>query len=159
MSDGDGDGIKIVHNNRKARHEYHIEDRVEAGISLKGTEVKSVREARVNLRDSFCGVEHGDMYMYNCHIAPYEQAGHFNHDPMRPRKLLLHRSEIRKWQKMSEQKGYTIVPLKLYFKNGYAKVELGLGKGKKHYDKRQDIAERETKRRMEREMRRAEKRR
>ncbi len=152
------EGVKIVHTNRKARHDYHIEDRVEAGLALKGTEVKSMRAARVNLRDAFCGVEQGEMYLYNCHIAPYEQASHYNHDPMRPRKLLLRRREIDAWKVASEQKGYTIVPLKIYFKNGYAKVQLGLGKGKKQYDKRHDIAERESKRRVERAMRQAERR-
>lgn len=153
-----GEGIKIVHTNRKARHDYHIEDTTEAGIVLTGTEVKSVRDSRVNLRDAYCAVENGEMFLFNCHIAPYEQASHFNHDPRRIRKLLLHKREIRKWRQMSEQKGYTIVPLKMYFKSGYAKLQIGLGKGKKQYDKRRDIAEKEANRRTEQAMRRAEKR-
>ena len=148
------DGINVVHTNRKARHDYHIDDTLEAGLALKGTEVKSLREARVNLLDAFCGIERGEMFMFNCHIAPYEQASHYNHDPMRPRKLLLHKNELKKWKKASQQKGYTIIPLKIYFRQGYAKVQLGLAKGKKQFDKRRDIAERDTKRRMEQAMKR-----
>lgn len=147
------EGIKLITTNRKARHDYAIEETVEAGLVLVGTEVKALREGRANLQDAFCKVEQGEMIMHGCHISPYSHGNQFNHDPVRPRKLLMHKREIAKWGKVSEQKQYTIVPLKLYFKNGYAKVLIGLAKGKKLYDKRADIAERETKRRLERTMR------
>ncbi|GIV61844.1 MAG: SsrA-binding protein [Rhodothermaceae bacterium] len=145
-----GEGIKLITNNRKARHEYTIEDTLEAGLVLEGTEVKSLREGRANLQDAYCAVDGGEMYLYQCHISPYRHGNRHNHDPLRPRKLLLHRREIEKWAKAAQQKGYTIVPLKLYFRNGVAKVEIGLARGKKLYDKRADIAERETKRRLDR---------
>ena len=144
------EGIKIIATNRKARHDYHIEETLEAGVRLQGTEVKSLREGRVNLQDAFCNVERGEMILKNAHISPYSHGNQFNHDPLRPRKLLLHRREIEKWAKASQQKGYTIVVLKVYFKRGYAKVEIGLARGKKLYDKRADIAERESKRRLDR---------
>lgn len=148
------EGIKTVTTNRRARHDYHIEDRLEAGLVLQGTEVKALREGRMNLQDAFCTLERGEMVMYNAHISPYSHGNLNNHDPVRPRKLLMHRREIRKWAKASQEQGYTIVPLRVYFRNGYAKVEIGLAKGKKQYDKRADIAERESKRRLERAMRR-----
>ncbi len=145
------DHIKIVATNRKARHEYHIEDTLEAGLVLKGTEVKSLREGRVNLQDAYCTVEKGEMYLLNCHISPYRNTGaHDNHDPLRPRKLLMHKREIERWGQAAQRKGYTIIPLKIYFKNGRAKVEIGLARGKKLYDRRADIAEREARRRLER---------
>lgn len=147
------DGIKIITTNRKARYEYHIDERLEAGIVLQGTEVKSLREGRINLQEAFCQVERGEMILHGAHISPYTHGTHFNHDPVRPRKLLLHRREIERFAKASQQQGYTIVPLKVYFKNGYAKVEIGMAKGKKLYDKRASIAERDTKRRLERTMR------
>ena len=147
------DRSNVVTTNRRARYEYHIEETLEAGLVLQGTEVKSLREGRVNLQDAYCTVQSGEMVMMNCHISPYSHGNQFNHDPLRPRTLLLHRRQIEKWQKALEQKGYTIVPLKVYFKHGFAKVEIGLAKGKKLYDKRTDIAERETKRRLERVMR------
>lgn len=144
------EGIKIVTKNRKAYYEYAIEDKLEAGIALKGSEVKSIREGRISLQEAFCRVENGEMKLFNCHIAPYSHADESTSpDPTRTRKLLLHRSEIAKWAKATEQKGYTIIPLKVYFKDGYAKIEIGLAKGKKLYDKRADIAEKETKRRVE----------
>ncbi len=143
------DNVKIITTNRKARHEYTIEDTLEAGVVLTGTEVKSLREGRANLQDAYCAVEGGEMILRNAHISPYAHGNLFNHDPLRPRKLLLHRKEIEQWRKATEQKGYTIIPLKLYFKNGRVKVEIGLARGKKLYDKRQDIAERDTKRRIE----------
>lgn len=143
-------GIKIITNNRKARHDYHIEETLEAGLELLGTEVKSLREGRANLQDSFCTVKGGEMMMLQSHIAPYHHATHFNHDAQRPRKLLMHAREIGKWDRAAREKGYTIIPLKLYFKNGYAKVEIGLARGKRLYDKRADIAERDTQRRLER---------
>ena len=147
------EGIKIITTNRKARHDYHIEDTLEAGLVLQGTEVKSLREGRANLQDGYCQVEGGEMYLKGVHISPYTHGNVHNHDPVRPRKLLLHAREIAKWSKAQQQQGYTIVPLKLYFRHGYAKVEIGLARGKKLYDKRSDIAERETKRRMDRAMR------
>jgi SsrA-binding protein len=148
------EGINVVTTNRKARHDYHIEETFEAGMVLTGGEVKSLRQGRVNLQDAFCIVERGETILQNCHITPYSHGSAYDtHDPVRPRKLLLHRREIDKLKKAVEQKGYTIVPLKVYFKNGYAKVEIALAKGKKLYDKRADIAEQETKRRLERVVR------
>lgn len=144
------EGVKIVTKNRKARHDYRIEDTLEAGIVLRGSEVKSIREGRISLQEAFGRVENGEMKLFNCHIAPYSHGDESTApDATRPRKLLLHRSEIRKWEKASQQQGYTIVPLAVYFRNGYAKVEIGLAKGKKLYDKRADIAEKEAQRRME----------
>jgi SsrA-binding protein len=147
------DAIKLVTTNRRARHEYHIEETLEAGIALQGTEVKSLREGRVNLQDAYCTAQGGEMYLLNAHISPYSHGNLNNHDPLRPRKLLLHRRELARWKKAAEQQGYTIVPLSVYFKNGRAKVEIGLAKGKKLYDKRADIAEREVKRRLDRTLR------
>ncbi len=144
------EGTKLVTSNRKARHDFFIEESMEAGIALRGTEVKSLREGRVNLQDSFCAIKDGEMWLMQAHISPYGQASHFNHEPRRRRKLLLHRREITKWDKAVREKGYTIVPLKIYFKRGYAKVEIGLARGKKLYDKRATIAERDTKRRLDR---------
>ncbi len=148
------DRIKIITTNRKARHDYHIEDRLEAGLVLQGTEVKALREGRANLQDAYCAAQGGEMYLLNAHISPYSHGNLNNHEPLRPRKLLLQRREIERWRKAAEQKGYTIVPLKLYFKNGYAKVEIGLGRGKKLYDKREDLAERDTKRQIDRVLKR-----
>jgi len=150
----DHSGIKIVATNRKARHEYHIEDVIEAGLVLQGTEVKSLREGRVNLQDAYATVRDGEVWLLNMHISHYRHGTRFNHDPLRPRKLLLHRREIQRLAKAIEQKGYTLIPLKIYFKRGKAKVELGIAKGKKLYDRRADIAEREAKRRLERVMKR-----
>ncbi|MBO6576082.1 MAG: SsrA-binding protein SmpB [Rhodothermales bacterium] len=145
-----GDGTKTVVSNRKARFEYHIDERLEAGMELLGTEVKSLRAGKANLQEAFCQVKQGEMYLMQCHIAPYDFGNRMNHDPLRPRKLLLHRKEIDRFDKAAQQKGYTIVPMRLYFSNGRAKLEIGLGKGKKLYDKRADIAERESKRRLDR---------
>jgi len=144
------ESIKIITTNRKARHEYHISETVEAGLVLQGTEVKALREGRANLQDAFCKVEGDEMYLLGAHISPYSHGNLNNHDPVRPRKLLLHRRELGKWKKASEQKGFTIIPLKLYFKNGIAKVEIGMARGKKLYDKRADIAERDTDRHLDR---------
>ncbi len=151
-----GKGIKVVARNRKARHEYDIEDTLEAGLALKGTEVKSIREGHVSLQEAYCSVDrNGEMLVHNMYVKPYEQAGaHDNHEPRRSRKLLMHRREIAKWGQAAEQKGYTIVPLQLHFRNGYAKLEIGLAKGRQLHDKRQAIKEREQKRRIEQEMRR-----
>lgn len=149
------EGIKVVERNKKAYHEYEIEDTLEAGIVLTGSEVKSVRQGKVSLDGAYCSVDrNGEMVIHSMYIKPYEQASHFNHEPRRSRKLLLHRREIERWGEAAEQKGYTIVPLELYFRKGWAKVKIGLGKGKKLHDKRQTIKERDTKRRMEREMQR-----
>ena len=146
------EGIKIITTNRKARHEYHISDTLEAGIALVGTEVKSLREGRANLQDAFCTVMNEEMMLMQCHISPFKHGGHFNHESTRPRKLLLHKKEIKKYDAAIKQKGYTIIPLKLYFKSGKVKVEIGLAKGKKLYDKRADIADRDSKRKLDRVM-------
>lgn len=143
------ENVKVITSNRKARHEYHIDETLEAGLVLQGTEVKALRDGRANLQDAYCVVDHGEMVMMNCHISPYSHGNLFNHEPMRPRKLLLHQREIQRWGKAAAQKGYTIIPLQLYLKNGLVKVEIGLARGKKLYDKRQDIAERDTRRRLE----------
>lgn len=142
-------GEKVVATNRKARHEYRIDDRVEAGLVLTGTEVKSLRAGNANLQEAYCTVDAGNMVLRKCHIAPYDHGNVNNHDPVRPRRLLMHKREISRWAKAVQQKGYTIIPLKLYFKEGFAKLEIGLGKGKKLYDKREDIADRESRRRLE----------
>lgn len=143
-------GLKVVVSNRKARHDYSISDSLEAGMVLTGPEVKSLRAGRANLRDAFCTISAGEVFLRNTHIAPYYEASYNNADPMRPRKLLLHRREIARLEKSTQQKGFTLVPLRIYFKNGRAKVEIGLARGKKQYDKRADIAERDTKRRLQR---------
>lgn len=145
-----GSGEKIVATNRKARYEYHIDDRLEAGLVLTGTEVKALRAGQANLKEAYCSAEKGEMILRQCHIAPYDFGNRQNHDPLRPRKLLMHRKEIERWAKAIQQKGFTVIPLRLYFKNGFAKVELGLARGKKHFDKRTDIADRESKRRLDR---------
>lgn len=147
------DGIKIVADNRKARHDYFIESSVEAGIALVGTEVKALRQSKCNLRDSYARIENGNAVLYNVHISPYDPASRFNHDPLRKRQLLLHKSEILKLNGKVSTKGYTLVPLKVYFHDGRAKVELGLARGKHDYDKRDDIAKRESDRDIERALR------
>jgi len=141
---------KVISTNRKARHDYHIEESYEAGIVLTGTEVKSVRNARVNLKDSFAKVEGNELFLYNMHISPYEQGNRFNHDPLRVRKMLMHKIEISRLTGKIKEKGYALIPLKIYLVRGRVKVELGLGRGKKLYDKRRDIAEKDSKREMER---------
>lgn len=139
-------GRKIIAVNRKARHEYFIEETFHAGIALAGTEVKSVRARKVSLQESYARVENGEVWVVNMHIAPYEQGGRFNLNPRRPRKLLLHRHEISKLAAYSQQKGLALIPLQIYFERGYAKVEIGVGRGKKLYDKRRAIAERDAQR-------------
>ncbi|WP_018084500.1 SsrA-binding protein SmpB [Desulfurispora thermophila] len=136
--------------NRKARHEYHILETYEAGIELKGTEVKSLRAGKANLQDSFARIENNELLLYNMHISPYEQGNRFNHDPKRVRRLLMHRQEINRLHSKIREKGLTLIPLKIYFQRGWAKVELALARGKKLYDKRQDIAARDAQREMER---------
>jgi len=144
---------KVVATNRKAFHVYHIDERYEAGLALQGTEVKAMREGRVNLRDSFARVDRNEVILHNCHISPYSHGNIMNHDPLRPRKLLLHRKEINKLMGRTQQKGLTLVPLRIYFSpKGKAKIELGLGKGKHEYDRREDIKDREARRDVERAM-------
>lgn len=139
-------GRKVVAVNRKARHEYTIEENYDAGICLVGTEVKSIRASKVSLQDSFARVQNGELWLFNMYIAPYEQGNRFNVDPRRPRKLLMHKFEIEKLAAKTQQKGLTLIPLQLYFERGHAKIELGLGQGKKLYDKREAIAERDAQR-------------
>jgi len=136
--------------NRKARHEYHIEETYEAGIALSGTEVKSIRAGKANLQDSYARVENGELILYNMHISPYEQGNRFNHEPKRPRKLLMHKREIMRLFGRTREKGLSLIPLKVYFKGSWVKVELALARGKKKYDKREDIAERDARREMDR---------
>lgn len=143
-------GVKIAAQNRKAFHDYFVEDRYEAGIELFGTEVKSIRAGTLNLKDSFCVAKDGEIYAYSLHISPYEQGNIFNRDPDRPKRLLMHKREIRKLHEAQKLDGYALIPLSVYFKNGLVKVELGVCKGKKNYDKRQAIAERDAKREMDR---------
>jgi SsrA-binding protein len=144
------DGTKTIVSNRKAWYEYHIQDQLEAGLMLTGTEIKSLRTGKANLQEAFCSIRDGEMYLLQCHIAPYDFGNIMNHEPLRPRKLLLHKREIVRFAKSTKQKGYTIIPLRLYFKEGRAKLEIGLGKGKKLYDKRADTADRDSKRRLDR---------
>lgn len=144
---------KIISTNRKARHDYQIEESYEAGIVLTGTEVKSIRNARVNLKDSFAKVEGNEIFLYNMHISPYEQGNRFNHEPLRVRKLLMRKIEIGRLGGKIKEKGYSLIPLKIYLTRGLVKIELGLARGKKLYDKRRDIAERDSKREMERAFR------
>ncbi len=146
-------GIKLIATNRKAYHEYHIEDTLEAGLVLVGSEVKSVAAGKVSLTDAYCRVENGEMWVHNMHIAPYDPAARFNHEPRRKRKLLLHKWEIERLGSKAEQKGYTIVPLRLYFRNGKAKLEIGLVRGKRKYDKREAIRQRDIERELRRELR------
>jgi len=142
--------VKIVSENRKARHEYHILETYEAGIALTGTEVKSLRTGRANLQDSYARVENSELLLYNMHISPYDQGNRFNHEPKRTRRLLMHRYEIMRLLGKTREKGLALVPLKIYFKNGWAKIELALAKGKKLYDRREDMAARDAKREIER---------
>ena len=142
------DKIKVVVRNRKARHDYHIVDTFEAGIELQGTEVKSVRNGKVQLADSYAVIENGQVWLRNMHISPYEQAGHVEQDPVRTRRLLLHRKEIRKLWGKTQQQGLTLIPLSVYFKGPHAKIELALATGRKKYDKREAIAKADAERRM-----------
>ncbi len=145
------ESIRLVANNKKAWHDYFIEDKYEAGIELKGTEVKSIRMGHCSIKESFIRVEKDEVYIYGMHVSPYEKGNIFNKDPLRVRKLLLHRSEIRKLIGKMAQKGYTLVPLQVYFKGSLIKVEIALAKGKKLYDKREDIAKKDQRRSAERE--------
>ncbi|SMO50911.1 SsrA-binding protein SmpB [Gracilimonas mengyeensis] len=136
--------------NRKARHDYYVEETYEAGLALKGTEVKSLRQGKASFTDSFAYLQNGEAWLRELYIKPYEHGSYYNHDPRRPRKLLLHKREIRELDKAIQQKGFTIIPLKLYFKRGNAKVLIGVAKGKKQYDKRDSIKEKDVKRQIER---------
>ena len=150
----DEERYKIAATNRKAYYDYAIEEKFEAGIVLRGTEVKSIREGRVNLQESFATIKDGEVFLHQCHISPYSHGNLMNHDPTRARKLLLHRKEINKLLGRTQQKGLTIVPLRIYFSTrGHAKVEIALAKGKKHYDRRESIKTREAGREMQRALR------
>lgn len=144
-------GTRLIANNKKAYHDYFIEDKLEAGVSLAGTEVKSLRMGKCSIKESFIKIEHGEIFIYHMHISPYEKGNIFNRDPLRTRKLLLHRYEINKLIGRQKEKGYTLVPLQVYFKDSLVKVEIGLAKGKKLFDKRADIAKKDTKREAERD--------
>jgi SsrA-binding protein len=152
MPESDSSAIKIVVRNRKARHEYHILETYEAGLVLQGTEVKSLRDGRANLQDSYARFDRGELWLLNLHISPYEAGNRFNHDPLRPRKLLLNRKELRKLVGQVAQEGLTLVPLDLYFRRGRAKATIGLVKGKQLHDKREDLKRREHQRDVEREL-------
>jgi SsrA-binding protein len=153
MPGNNGQPNQTVADNRKARHDYFIDESYEAGLALKGSEIKSIRAGRINLRGGYARVQGGEVWLYDVHISPYEQSGtHFNHEPTRPRKLLLQRREISRIAGQVERQGFTLVPLRVYFKGRRAKLELGLARGKKMYDKREDIAKREAKRDIERVM-------
>ena len=143
-------GIKIAAQNRKAYHDYFVEDRYEAGVELFGTEVKSIRGGALNLKDAYCVVKNGEIFVHHMHISPYEQGNIFNKDPDRPKRLLMHKWEIRRLHDLQKQDGYALIPLSVYFKDSHVKIEVGLCKGKKNYDKRQSIAERDAKREMDR---------
>lgn len=146
------EGVKVVAQNKKARHDYFIEQTMEAGIVLSGTEVKSIRQGKVNLKDCYAMIQGGEVILNGMHISPYEQGNIFNKDPLRDRKLLLHKSEINRLVGYTQQKGLSLVPLQLYFKRGRVKLELGIARGKKLYDKREDIAERDAKREIDRKL-------
>lgn len=144
-------GSRLIANNKKAYHDYFIEETYEAGIALHGTEVKSLRMGKCSIKESFVRIENEEVYIYGMHISPYEKGNIFNRDPLRAKKLLLHKSEIRKMKGKIAEKGYTLVPLKVYFNRSLVKVEIGLAKGKKLYDKRQDIAKKDQRREAERD--------
>ena len=143
-------GVKIAAQNRKAFHDYYVEEKYEAGIELAGTEVKSIRAGTLNLKDAYCVVKDGELFVHGMHVSPYEKGNIFKKDPVRTRRLLMHRREIRKLHALVKQDGYTLVPLSVYFKDARVKVEIGLCKGKKLHDKREDMAKRDAKREMDR---------
>ncbi len=144
----------MIARNKKAYHDYFIEDKYECGIELVGTEVKSLRQGKASLKEAYADIKNGEVFVYQMNISPYEQGNIYNKDPLRPRKLLLHKKEIEKLYGLKQQKGYTLIPTQLYFKNGKVKVELAVARGKKLYDKRQTIAKKDAERRMQREIRR-----
>ena len=145
--------IKLISSNRRAAHDYHLLERFEAGVALLGTEVKSLRRKAANLQDAYGSIEKEEIFLYNCHIAPYEQGNRFNHDPRRKRRLLMHKREILRLKSKHLEKGLTLIPTRLYFKDGRVKVELALGRGKKLYDKRADVAKRDADREVDRVLR------
>jgi SsrA-binding protein len=147
---GKSDGSQVLCSNRKARYDYHIDETYEAGIALLGSEVKSIRQGRANLRDSYAAFDGGELYLHNCHVSPYEQASRFAADPLRRRKLLMHRQEMLRLVGKVEEKGFTLIPLSLYLKGPHVKVSLALARGKKQYDRREDIKEREAQREVDR---------
>ncbi len=147
----ESDHIKIIASNKKARHDYDISGEIEAGIVLVGTEVKSIRQGKINLKDSYAEIKNGEVFLRQMHITPYQNAYYDNHEPLRSRKLLLHNREIKKLIGKVAERGFTIVPLKVYFKNGKIKVQIGLAKGKKLYDKRESIKKRDIQRDMDRD--------
>lgn len=151
MSKAKTDGIKLIANNKKARHDYFVEDSFEAGIVLHGTEVKSLRQGHCSIKESFVDIDNGEVFIHQMHISPYEKGNIFNKDPLRVRKLLLHRAEINKITGKIKEKGMALVPLKVYFKGSLVKVEIGLAKGKKLYDKRNDIAKKDQQREAQRD--------
>lgn len=144
--------MKVVCQNRKAYHDYHIEDSIEAGIALLGTEVKSLREGKASLKESYVMIKEGEAFLLNCHINPYTHGNRMNHDPLRTRKLLLHKKELNSLAGKATEKGFTLIPLKIYFKDSFAKVEIGLAKGKRLFEKRETIKAREARREIERAM-------
>jgi SsrA-binding protein len=148
------DGIKLISENRRARFDYAVEDKLEAGLQLLGSEVKSLREGTAGLADAYAMPKNGELFLYSAHIGAWKPASIFGHEPTRPRKLLLHRAELDRWMSKVRERGYSIIPLSLYFRGGRAKVELGLCRGKTHEDRRQSIKERETKREIDRAIRR-----
>ena len=145
------EAIKLVANNKKAYHDYFIEEKIETGMVLHGTEVKSLRMGKCSIKEAFIRIDNGEVWVYGCHISPYEKGNIFNKDPLRPKKLLMHRSQIDKLAGQIKEKGYTLVPLEVYFSGGRAKMEIGLARGKKLYDKREDIAKKDMKREAERD--------
>lgn len=153
MKESSQAGIKVKATNRKALRDYNVEERMEAGIALAGSEIKSIREGKASLRDSYATVEGGEVFLHDMHVSPYVKAAHFGHDPTRSRKLLLHKDEIKRLAGKVNERGYTLVPLKLYIRDGIAKVELGLARGRRQYDKRREIARRDAQREMERAIR------
>lgn len=152
MGKSKGAGVHLVANNKKAYHDYFIEDKYEAGVALAGTEVKSLRMGKCSIKESFVRIDRGEVFIYGMHVSPYEKGNIFNKDPLRVKKLLLHREEIRKIERKIAEKGFTLVPLQVYFKGSLVKVEIGVAKGKKLYDKRQDIAKKDQKREAQREL-------
>ena len=151
MSKAKTDGIKLIANNKKARHDYFVEDSFEAGIVLHGTEVKSLRQGHCSIKESFVDIDNGEVFIHQMHISPYEKGNIFNKDPLRPKRLLLHKSEINKLAAQTAQQGYTVVPLQVYLNGSLIKMEIGLARGKKLYDKRQDIAKKDQRREAEKE--------
>lgn len=145
------DSFKLIANNKKVYHEYFLEENYEAGISLHGTEVKSLRMGKCSIKEAFVRIENGEVYIYGMHVSPYEKGNLFNKDPLRPKKLLLHRNQILKLQQQIAEKGYTLVPVQVYFKGSLVKLQISLAKGKKQYDKRADIAKKDQRREVERD--------